>query len=65
MQFDKRLASNMVMLDDKPLGRFVIEICGDRVVKYYPLIAELPFTEWIETALELYTDTDGAIRLKK
>ena len=50
--FTRRIASNGVSLDGKELGRYVVELRDDEVIDYYPLLSELPFTEWIPTSVK-------------
>lgn len=59
----RRLASNDVMLDGNLLGMYVVELSGNDVVSYRPLLEELPFTEWVMTTLKLSTGVDGVVRI--
>lgn len=59
----RRLASNGVMLDGNLLGRYIVELSGNDVISYRPLLEELPFTEWVMTALNLRTGVAGVIRI--
>lgn len=59
----RRIASNRVYLDGKLLGLYVLEINQDIVVSNYPLVREMPFTEWIQSPLKLETDSQGIIHL--
>lgn len=61
----RRIAANRIILDDKQLTQHVIEIEDDFVKNYYPLTAELPFTEWLRGTITLITDKDGVIRAYK
>ncbi len=59
----KRLASHDVFLDGIPLGLYVVELDGDIVVNYFPLIRELPFTEFITRPIFITTDNNGQKRI--
>lgn len=60
----RRVSSGQVYLDGKLLGRYVVEITGDTVVGFYPLFNELPFTEWLQMPIVLYTDLDGVVKVE-
>ncbi len=59
----RRVSSGQVFLDGKLLGRYVVEIKGDTAVSVYPLVSELPFTEWLQMPIFLYTDLDGVVKV--
>lgn len=61
--FTRRIASNGVSLDGKELGRYVVELRDDEVIDYYPLLSELPFTEWIPTSVKLVREKGRIIWL--
>ena len=56
--FTRRIASN-----GKELGRYVVELRDDEVIDYYPLLSELPFTEWIPTSVKLVREKGRIIWL--
>lgn len=60
--FERRIASNRVSLDGVLLGRYAVELLGDRVARFYPLTEELPFTEWLPGMVEIITGADGVRR---
>ena len=57
--FTRRIASN----GGKELGRYVVELRDDEVIDYYPLLSELPFTEWIPTSVKLVREKGRIIWL--
>ena len=61
----RRIASNDVLVDGNRLGRYVVELVGDTVVDYRPLVGELPFTEWFCEPINFITDTSGNLRVSK
>ena len=63
--FWRRIASGSVTLDGNVLGLYVVETDSDgAVLDYYPLVGELPFTEWVAEPVALVTDADGKVRVK-
>lgn len=56
---DKRYASSRVVLDGKILGAYVVEVYKGKVLRYYPLVEELPFVEYVETGINLKTSNGG------
>lgn len=59
----RKIASNSVSLDGIKLGRYVVEIMDGCVMAYYPLICELPFTEWTLEPIDMYTDSAGCVHV--
>ena len=59
----RRIASSQVYLDGQFLGQYVLEVNNGIVVNHYPLVRELPFTEWIPNPLKIETDSQGVIYL--
>lgn len=47
------------------LTQHVVEISQGKVVQYYPLKKELPFTEWEMSSLSLRKDDEGQLTLWK
>lgn len=60
--FDRRLASSRVTLDGKMLGLYVVEANWEKVVRYYPLVSELPFTEYLMEGVDIYKDEGGVLK---
>lgn len=44
-----RLAANRVVIDGEQFTNHVVELQDDILVRYYPLIEELPHTQWLRT----------------
>ncbi len=63
--FERRYASSRVMLDGKLLGAFVVEVSKGKVVRYYPLVEEFPFAEYVEDGINLKTSKDGYLLVDK
>lgn len=61
MNARRRIASNRVWLDGKPLGLYAVETVGNEVERFYPLMEELPFTEWVQGEVFLHTRDDGKV----
>ena len=59
----RRVSSAQVFLDGKLLGRYVVEIKGETVVCFYPLVSELAFTEWLQRPIALYTALHGVVKV--
>lgn len=59
----RRIASNMVSLNGRLLGRYAVEICGRYVTDYYPLDEELPFTVWMQKPIRML-EKDGRIQIQ-
>ena len=65
-KFLRRIASNDVTLDGKLLGLYIVEFDSLGIVrKYYPLVEEQPFTEWMSEPLTLITDSAGLVKISK
>lgn len=60
----RRIASNMVSLNGRSLGRYAVEICGKYVTAYYPLDEELPFTVWMQEPIRMF-EKDGKIQIQE
>jgi hypothetical protein len=45
------------------LTQQVVEVSNGKVVDYYPLTKELPFTEWTSSRLRLCENEEGALTL--
>lgn len=61
----RRIAANRVIIDDRQLIQYVVEIENGIVTNYYPLTEEQPFTEWLGGNILLTKDANGIIRASK
>lgn len=61
----RRIAANRVIIDDRQLVQYVVEIENGIVTNYYPLTEEQPFTEWLGGTILLTKDVNGIIRASK
>lgn len=61
----RRIAANRVIIDDRQLVQYVVEIENGIVTNYYPLTEEQPFTEWLGGIILLTKDANGIIRASK
>lgn len=61
----RRIAANRVIIDDRQLIQYVVEIENGIVTNYYPLTEEQPFTEWLGGIILLTKDANGIIRASK
>lgn len=48
MQNKKRMAASVVKCGEKEYHNYVVEFTDGKVTNMYPLVEELPFTEWHE-----------------
>lgn len=61
----RRIAANRVIIDDRQLIQYVVEIENGIVTNYYPLTEEQPFTEWLGGTILLTKDANSIIRASK
>lgn len=61
----RRIAANRVIIDDRQLIQYIVEIENGIVTNYYPLTEEQPFTEWLGGTILLTKDANGIIRASK
>lgn len=61
----RRIAANRVIIDDRQLVQYVVEIENGIVTNYYPLTEEQPFTKWLGGTILLTKDANGIIRASK
>lgn len=61
----RRIAANRVIIDDRQLVQYVVEIENGIVTNYYPLTEEQPFTEWLGGIILLTKDANGIVRASK
>lgn len=57
------IASNEVYIDGSCIGRYVVNLYGNLVVGYEPLMCERSFTEWICEPIKIYLDSTGSLRV--
>jgi hypothetical protein len=58
----RRIACNEVMTPEgQRLIQYVLEISDGIVLKHYPLLNEMPFTEWFQGQIVLRDDEQGNI----
>jgi len=56
----RRIACHEIVLEDRSsLSLAVLEIQQGRILRYYPLTQELPFTEWVAGRIVLKRDEEG------
>lgn len=61
----RRIAANRVIINDRQLVQYVVEIENGIVTNYYPLTEEQPFTEWLGGIILLTKDANGIVRASK
>ena len=59
----RRIACHeLVMSDGQCLTQYVVEILNGRMVNHYPLLQEIPATEWLVGQVILKESDDGHIQ---